>query len=297
MAPLPPPGPHHPPAPKDGDSQCSSVSRERRRSWGRKEPLRGGLWAFQRAPKPFQSALGPSGGLGSSRGSSTAWTLPLPPTRAVSAQGDSQAGGRDRVLAVPLTQTTFLRTKIPEMGHPSPCLLQLGLDASPAPLSVQGQGCELIPRMGIWEHHLERSHPEGGFGVPRAVSLVSEDTRSPMALPAQAVVAADCLSSSWLHLEFDPQSWKSKKNQTQNLTISPPNKQKTKQSEEPDLRGRQEGRVGTAGSRGPDSLTLFAGHGARLCPPPCPARGCPEQPPPPPVAAKGFSGRGKEQKR
>lgn len=28
--------------------------------------------------------------------------------------------------------------------------------------------------------------------------------------------------------------------------------------------------MGTGGSRGPDSLTLFAGHGARLCPPPCP---------------------------
>uniref|UniRef100_A0A8C0ZK17 P-type ATPase C-terminal domain-containing protein n=1 Tax=Cyanistes caeruleus TaxID=156563 RepID=A0A8C0ZK17_CYACU len=113
-------------------------------------------------------------------------------------------------------------------------------------------------------------YPEGSFGVPRAVSLVSEHTRSPMALPAQVVVVADCLSSSWLHLGFDPQSWiKQKKTKPKNH--NPPSKQteNTKQSEEPEPGGRQQGWVGTAGSCGPDSLTLFAGHGARLCPSPC----------------------------
>lgn len=54
-------------------------------------------------------------------------------TRAgVFAQSESQAGGTgkpdgDRVLAVPLTQTTFLRPKTPEMGHSSPCLASWAL--------------------------------------------------------------------------------------------------------------------------------------------------------------------------
>lgn len=111
---------------------------------------------LQKAPKPFQSALRLSGGLGSSRGSSTARTLLLQPGQ-VSAQSESQAGGtaksdRDRVLGVPLTQTTLLRTKTPKMGlwvnrsvgqwvTPAHAWVQLGLGAAPssAPLSVQAR--------------------------------------------------------------------------------------------------------------------------------------------------------------
>lgn len=129
--------------------------------------------------------------------------------------------------------------------------------------SSQGWGFGSIAWRGL--------SPERGFGVPRAVSLVSEHTRSPVALPAQLVVVADCLSSSRLRLGFDPRSWIKQKNQTPKPPKNPHKQTKTtKQSEEPDLRGRQEGRVGTAGPRVPDSLTLFAGHGARLCPPPSP---------------------------
>lgn len=89
----------------------------------------------------------------------------------VLAQSESQAGGRDRVLAVPLTQTTFLRPKTPEMGHPSPCLVQLALMQQHLQhlflcRTGQRQGCEVVPRMGIWEHHLERSRPEGVLGCP-----------------------------------------------------------------------------------------------------------------------------------
>lgn len=127
--------------------------------------------------------------------------------------------------------------------------------------------------------------PEGGFGVPRAVSLVSEHTRSPVALPAQVVVVADCLSSSWLHLGFDPQSWiKQKKKQTQKPQHPCPKQtENTKQSEEPDLRRRQEGWAW----QGPMSqipLPCLLGMGPGCAP--HPAWGSPEQPLPPPVAAK-----------
>lgn len=107
--------------------------------------------------------------------------------------------------------------------------------------------------------------------MPRAVSLVSEHTRSPVALPAQVVVVADCLSSSWLHLGFDPQSWIKQKNQTQ----KPQKPENTKQSEEPDLRGRQEGwaRQGPV-SQIPLPCLLGTGPGCA----PHPARAAPASP-------------------
>lgn len=115
-------------ASRDVASQCFSppVLKREEKEQGEEGATRGvDSGHLQKAPKPFQSALRSSGGLGSSRDSSTAWTL-LQPGQ-VSLHSESQAGGtrksdRGRVLGVPLTQTTFLRTKTPEMGHSSPCL-------------------------------------------------------------------------------------------------------------------------------------------------------------------------------
>lgn len=156
---------------------------------------------------------------------------------------------------------------------PAHAWVQLGLGAAPssAPLSVQARAEAGLGDLGASPEELSSLR---GFGVPRAVSLVSEHMRSPVALPAQVMVVADCLSSSWLHLAFDPQSWikqkkKKKRKQTQNPQKEPPNQQKTQIRARSQTSGGGRSKEGTAGSRVPDSLTLFAGHGARLCPPPC----------------------------
>lgn len=174
---------------------------------------------------------------------------------------------------------------------PAHAWVQLGLGAAPssAPLSVQARAEAGLGDLGASPEELSSLR---GFGVPRAVSLVSEHMRSPVALPAQVMVVADCLSSSWLHLAFDPQSWikqkkKKKKTNPKPTKRTPKPTENTNQSEEPDLRGRQEQR----------------GHGRVPCPRfPYPVRwargqavpptlpGSPKLPLPPPVAAKRFSG-------
>lgn len=146
-----------------------SLSRERRRSRGRKEPLRGWTLDIAESSKALPKCPEPSWWGGILQGLFH-WLDSSSARAGVSAQRKSQAGGtgesvRDRALAVPLTQTTFLGTKTPETGHSSPSLGPAGPWCSTIFSSSfwagqgQRQGCEVVPRMGIWEHRLERSQP------------------------------------------------------------------------------------------------------------------------------------------
>lgn len=216
MVPLPPPGPHPLPELKAVTPPycCSapSLSEGRRRSGGRKEQgLQPRSGRLPKAAWLSRAARGNGRGLLHHLFYRPDPSSPHPPTRAgASMQGEGRAGwlrrgcgGKHRVLGGVSAPNHVLGEKIHGNGS---------LQSSPGSVGASRQlhlqrGGKGHPRgRGLGGVTGKGLSPGGGSGCAGAVSLVSEHTRSPVASPAQVVVA-DCLSFSRLPLGFDPQSW------------------------------------------------------------------------------------------